>query len=100
MKDTTIVKNPRTITTDTVRTLKLDKEYVIVGTNGIERTVAGRTPHEALGVFLKRGRYGLGKNWSMTRQPNGWIVATNTGGRTLERQQWKLREKNYSRGMR
>lgn len=100
MKDTTITKNPRTLTTNTAPSMKLDKEYIVKGVNGVERTVAGRSPAEALGVFLKRGRFGLGANWMLTRQPDGWIVAVNTGGRNLERTQWKLREKNYVRGMR
>jgi hypothetical protein len=81
-------------------TLKLDKQYIVRGINGAEQTISGRTPAEALGVFLKRGRYGLGSNWMLTRQPDGWIVATNKGGRNLERTQWKLREVNYVRGMR
>lgn len=100
MKETTISKKPRVLTTDTAPSMKLDKKYIVRGVNGVERTVAGRSPAEALGVFLKRGRFGLGKNWTLTRQPDGWIVAVNTAGRNLERTQWKLREENYVRGMR
>jgi hypothetical protein len=77
-----------------------DKEYIVIGINSKEHSVLARTPYEALGIFLKRGRHGLGTNWRLTRQPDGWIVAVNTTGRNLERKMHKLREKNYTRGMR
>jgi len=80
--------------------LKLDKEFIVLGVNGKEHIVKARSANEALGIFLKRGRYGLGAKWSLTRQPDGWIVAIDTAGRTLERRSYKLREKNYVRGMR
>lgn len=87
-----------------------DIEYIVsgvsikTGTSGqtkvIDMTVKGRSPHEALGIATRRGRFGLGKYWRLTRQPDGWILAVNTAGRTLERSALKLREKNYTRGMR
>lgn len=80
--------------------LKLDQDFIIIGVNGKEHVVSARTAAEALGVFLKRGRFGLGKAWSFTRQPTGWIVAVDTASRTLERRMFRLREKNYTRGMR
>ena len=83
-----------------IMNLKLDKQYIVIGINGSENTVSARSANEALGIFLKRGRYGLGAKWSLTRQPDGWIVAVDTGARTLERRMWKLREANYVRGMR
>jgi hypothetical protein len=80
--------------------LKLDKEFIVIGVNGTEHNISARTPSEALGIFLKRGRFGIGKAWSFTRQPTGWIVAVDTAARTLERRMYRLREKNYTRGMR
>jgi hypothetical protein len=80
--------------------LKLDQEFIVIGINGKEHVVKARTANEALGIFLRRGRYGLGSKWALTRQPNGWIVAVDTNGRTLERKMFRLREKNYVRGMR
>jgi hypothetical protein len=78
----------------------MDKEYIVKTKTGEEVTVLGRTPAEALGIFMKRGRFGVGAAWTFTRQPDGWIVCINTGLRTLERTYHKLREKQYSRGMR
>lgn len=80
--------------------LKNDIEYVIQNPNGSDRIVSGRTPTEALGISLRRGRYGLGKSWTLTRQPDGWILAIDKAGKTLDRRTVKLREKNYTRGMR
>lgn len=77
-----------------------DKEYIVKTKTGGEATILARTPGEALGIFLKRGRFGIGAAWTFTRQPDGWIVATHTGMRTLERTYHKLREKEYVRGMR
>ena len=77
-----------------------DKEYIVIGINGKEHSVFGRSPYEALGIFLKRGRHGLGTNWRLSRGPDGWIVAVDTNGRSFERKMHKLREKNYTRGMR
>ena len=83
-----------------VSTRSNDKEFIVLGVNGQEHIVWARTPIEALGIFLRRGRNGLGAAWALTRQPTGWIVAVNTSGRTLERKMYRLREKNYTRGMR
>lgn len=77
-----------------------DKEYVVQTRNGGQTVVLARTPGEALGIFLKRGRFGIGAAWTFTRQPDGWIVASNTGMKNLERTYHKLREKDYVRGMR
>jgi hypothetical protein len=74
-----------------------DQNYIVLDKNGAESIVAARTAAEALGIFLKRGRYGLGAGWTLTRQPDGWIVASNKTGRTLERTYHKLREEDYSR---
>jgi hypothetical protein len=81
-------------------TLALDKEYVIIGKNGSRSIVSGRSPAEALGIFTRRGRFGLGSGWMLSRQPDGWIVATNKTMKNLERTQHKMREVNYTRGMR
>jgi len=77
-----------------------DKEYIVKTKNGGETVVLARTPGEALGIHLKRGRFGIGAAWTFTRQPDGWIVCTNTGMKNLERTYHKLREKDYVRGMR
>lgn len=78
----------------------IDKEYVVKTKTGGEVTVLARTPAEALGIFTKRGRFGIGAAWTFTRQPDGWIVCSNTGMKNLERIYHKLREKDYVRGMR
>jgi hypothetical protein len=74
-----------------------DQNYIVLDKNGNEVIVPARTASEALGIFLKRGRFGLGAGWTLTRQPDGWIVASNKTGRTLERTYHKLREADYSR---
>lgn len=74
-----------------------DQNYIVIDKKGEEVLVAARTAAEALGVFLKRGRFGLGAGWILTRQPDGWIVASNKTGKTLERTYHKLREADYSR---
>ena len=84
----------------TATTRAADKEFIVIGINNKEHTVLARSPYEALGIFLKRGRYGLGAKWKLTRQPDGWIVAVDSTGRSFERKMHKLREKNYTRGMR
>lgn len=73
--------------------------YRVIGKNGQEFIVEGRTPTEALGIFLKRGPFGLGAGWVLTRQPDGWIVASNKNDRTLSRTYHKLREVNWDRSM-
>lgn len=77
-----------------------DKEYIVKTKTGGEAVVLARTPAEALGIYTKRGRFGIGAAWTFTRQPDGWIVCTHTGMKTLERTYHKLREKEYVRGMR
>lgn len=74
-----------------------DQNYIVLDKNGAEVIVEARTAAEALGIFLKRGRFGLGAGWILTRQPNGWIVASNKTGKTLERTYHKLREQDYNR---
>ena len=76
-----------------------DMEYIIMGVAGREHIVNARSPYEALGIFLGRGRHGLGSAWRLSRGVDGWSVAVDTSGRSLERKMHKLREKNYSKGM-
>jgi hypothetical protein len=76
-----------------------DMEYIIMGVAGQEHIVNARSPYEALGIFLGRGRHGLGSAWRLSRGIDGWIVAVDTSGRSLERKMHKLREKNYRKGM-
>jgi hypothetical protein len=52
----------------------------------------------ALGKFLKRGVNGLGKGWTLTRQPNGWIVASNQNDKVLGRTYHRLKEVDWTRG--
>ena len=78
----------------------MDKEYIVKTKTGGEATVLARTPAEALGIYMKRGRFGIGAAWTFTRQPDGWIVCANTAMKNLERVYHKLREKDYVRGMR
>jgi formylmethanofuran dehydrogenase subunit C len=73
-----------------------DKDYTILKADGTEVIVQGRNAREALGIFMKRGRFGLGKDWSMTRQKNGWIVVSPTSCKTLERTYYKMRETQYT----
>ncbi len=75
--------------------MKGDKDYTILGKGGIEIIVQGRNAREALGVYMKRGRRGLGAAWSMTRQKNGWIIVSPSAERTLERTYYKMRETEY-----
>lgn len=65
-----------------------------------EVIVEGRTAFEALGIHRKRGPRGLGKGWTLTRQPDGWIVAVNSNQRVLEGGYHRLKEVNWVRGMR
>lgn len=64
---------------------------------GAKEPIRAATPAGALGIFLKRGRFGLSDNWQFTRQPDGWVVATNVEGRNLERKSYRLREVEYNR---
>jgi len=73
-----------------------DKNYIVLDRNGAEVIVLARSAGEALGIFLKRGRSGLGAGWVFTRQPNGWIVASNKSHKTLERTYYKLREEDHT----
>jgi hypothetical protein len=81
-------------------TMKGDKDYTIIGKNNTEVIVQGRNAKEALGIFLKRGRHGLGRTWTLTRQRNGWIVASPSENRTLERTYHKLRETEWDNSIR
>ena len=74
-----------------------DIAYVIIDNKGVEHIVEGRCATEALGIFLKRGRFGLGKGWVLTRQSNGWLVCSNKADKTLGRTMHKLREVGWSR---
>jgi hypothetical protein len=62
-----------------------------------EVEIEGVDAFAVLGKFLKRGVNGLGKSWTLTRQPDGWIVAVNASGRTLERAYVRLKEVDWSR---
>ena len=79
--------------------MKADKDYTVLDNKGQDVIVRGRTAREALGVFMKRGRYGLGAAWSMTRQKDGWIVVSPSGNRTLEKKYYKIRETEYDPSM-
>jgi hypothetical protein len=48
-----------------------DKEYIVKTKTGGEAIILARTPGEALGIFLKRGRFGIGAAWTFTRQQIG-----------------------------
>ena len=75
-------------------------QYRIQQKDGSEVIVEAETPFAALGIHRKRGPYGLGKMWQMTRQPNGWIVASNAGVRSMKREHYRLKEVNWQRGVR
>lgn len=79
--------------------MKKDKSYTILGKDGAENVVQGRNAREALGVYMKRGRFGLGTAWSMTRQKDGWIVVSPSASKTLERTYYKMRETEYHPSM-
>jgi len=78
----------------------MDITYIVIDRLGKENLIEASTPAEALGLFLKRGRFGLGNTWVLTRQPNGWIVASNKADKTLARTYHKLREQEWNRSMR
>jgi hypothetical protein len=77
----------------------MDKEYRVLQKDGSEKIILAGSPGQALGIFLKRGRFGIGAGWLFTRQPTGWIVASNKDHRTLERTYYKMREVEYVLGM-
>ena len=79
--------------------MKKDKDYTILNNAGEEVIVQGRNAREALGVYMKRGRFGLGAAWSMTRQKDGWIVVSPSASKTLERTYYKMRETQYDPSM-
>jgi hypothetical protein len=79
--------------------MKGDKDYTVLTNKGTEVVVRGRNAREALGVFMKRGRFGLGAAWSMTRQKDGWIIVSPSGNRTLEKKYYKMRETEYDSSM-
>ena len=83
-----------------MNTTNTEIAYIVLDRNGKECIVEGRCPTEALGIFLKRGRFGLGKEWVFTRQHNGWIIASNKAAKNLERTYHKLREVSYDRNVR
>lgn len=62
-----------------------------------EVTVEAADAFVALSKFLKRGVNGLGKGWQLTRQPDGWIVASNKNDRVLGRTYHRLKEVDWSR---
>jgi len=53
----------------------------------------------ALGKHRGRGVNGLGKGWTLTRQPSGWIVAANSDQKVLERGYHRMKEVDWVRGM-
>ena len=79
--------------------MKKDKDYTILNNAGEEVIVQGRNAREALGVYMKRGRFGLGAAWSMTRQKDGWIIVSPSSSKTLERTYYKMRETQYDPSM-
>lgn len=62
-----------------------------------EVTVEAADAVTALSKYLKRGVNGLGKGWTFTRQPNGWIVASNKNDKVLGRTYHRLKEVDWSR---
>lgn len=68
--------------------------YIVLDKNGQEVIIEADSPTSALGKFLHRR---IGAAWVLTRQPNGWLIASNKGDKTLQRTYHKLRELNYSR---
>lgn len=64
-----------------------------------EVIVEAQTAFAALGIHRKRGPNGLGKDWKLTRQPDGWIVASNGAQKTLEGNYHRLKEVNWTRSM-
>jgi hypothetical protein len=96
------VPNPQNMTTNKIQF----KEYIIEQTGRDPKTGASRPTevktsgvdaYAALSKFLKRGVNGLGKGWVFTRQPNGWIIASNKNDRVLGRTYHRLKEVNWSR---
>lgn len=73
------------------------QEYVIDLGGGKEKTISALSASQAVAIHTKRGNAGLGRGWTLTRQPNGWIVATNSDRRTLDRPYVRLKEVNWSR---
>jgi hypothetical protein len=53
----------------------------------------------ALGKYRGRGVNGLGKGWTLTRQPDGWIVCANSDQKVLERALHRMKEVGWVRGM-
>ena len=72
------------------------RQYRIL-TNSNEVIIEATDAFAALGKHRKRGVNGLGKGWTMTRQPDGWIVAVNTDQKVLEGGYHKLKEVDWSR---
>jgi hypothetical protein len=88
-------------------TLKL-KTYRILQTGKDSKTgkplpsevlVEGVDAFAALGKHRKRGVNGLGKGWTLTRQPDGWIVAVNSSQKVLEGGYHRMKEVDWVRGM-
>ena len=73
-------------------------QYRIQQKSGEDAIVEARSPFEALGIHRKRGANGLGRSWRLTRQPDGWIVASNTAERSIERNHYRLKEVGWHRG--
>ena len=79
--------------------MKKDKDYTVIVNKDKEVIVQGRNAREALGVYMKRGRFGLGAAWSMTRQKDGWLIVSNSSEKTLQRTYYKMRETEYDPSM-
>ena len=75
-------------------------QYRIQQLDGSDVIIEAKTPFAALGIHRKRGAEGLGRLWQMTRQPDGWIVASNAGLPHNERTHYRLKEVDWKRGVR
>ncbi len=76
------------------------KQYRIKQQAETEVIVEASGPFEALGIHRKRGPRGLGHSWRLTRQADGWIVASNTAEKSIERNHYRLKEVDWQRGVR
>jgi hypothetical protein len=73
-------------------------QYRIQQKDDSEAIVEARSPFEALGIHRKRGPHGLGRAWQLTRQPDGWIVASNSSEKSMERNHYRIKEVDWKRG--
>jgi hypothetical protein len=73
------------------------KKYRLQTKTG-EIEIIGVDVFAALSKYLKRGVNGLGAGWTFTRQPDGWIVASDRSRKVLEGKYFKLKEVGWTRG--